>query len=462
MLTSQKSELLRNLLGGLPAGTAALLAKAIENDKRSGGHALPHDLILGALSPALTKASVRAPTALRLFGLPFADFLTADKAKEKQKGRIAPASLRAAWRWLARQLAPEAVAVYRAEIAKLAAEGKRDEAYARAAIFRAFAAREMREAIARDRKGARAALGGETALADAAEIALLLAAGAEIVEAQNLLPRNTPQLSDELLRALRDIHDRVAVNVPDAAPYIACVAMARLAHPWEALKLPQMVARQTQDTLIANTDMGLVGDLLFAMIERCGSAVRAARHPSFDVEALIGDLARFTALSSAIVKEIEMRRDGVWGKRLLKDRAAVAETMEGLMEHAPREILAMLPVLRTGSFGGGPKAADFARPVDEDKAERGLRYARLLSGVAPYAAAGSFGAAHKDALDEVSKHLRGYNEDVIREIRTEDPARRAVVERQFELAVRTTALLFSQTEAEFLARRAKAALQPAA
>lgn len=462
MLTSQKSELLKHLLGSLPAGTAALLAKAIENDKRAGGHALPHDLILGALEPALPKAPSRAPAALRLFSLPFADFLSFERTKEKRKGRIAPASLRAVWRWLSRQLAPEAASVYRAEIAKLAAAGKPDEAHARAAVFRVFAAREMREAIARDRKGARAALGGEAALADAEEIALLLAAGAEIIEAQTLLAKNTPQLTDELLRALRDIHDRVAINVPDAAPYIACVAMARLAHPWEALKLPQMITRQTQDTLIANTDMGLVGDLLFAMIERRGSAVRAARHPTFEVEALIDNLARFTALSSAIVKEIDMRRDGVWGKRLLKDRAAVAETMEGLMEHAPREILAMLPTLKTGSFGGGPKAADFARPVDEERAERGLRYARLLSAVAPYAAAGSFGAAHKDALDEVSKHLRGYNEDVIREIRTDDPARRAVVERQFELAVRTTALIFSQTEAEFLARRARAALQPAA
>jgi len=177
---------------------------------------------------------------------------------------------------------------------------------------------------------------------------------------------------------------------------------------------------------------------------------------------LIEHLARFTVISSAIVKEIDIRRDGKWGKRLLKDRAAIAETMEGFMERAPKEIVAMLPVQKSGAFGGGPKIADFSKPVDNEKAERGLRYARLVVGCAPYAATGSFAAAQKDALDEASQYLQAYNEDLVREMRGADPARRRVIEHQFELAAALTDLLFSPEEGEFLRRRARAALASAA
>jgi hypothetical protein len=232
-------------------------------------------------------------------------------------------------------------------------------------------------------------------------------------------------------------------------------------HPWEALKLPQLITHQSQDTLIAATDMGLVGDLLFADIEHHGGAIRAARHPVFDAKTLVWHLEHFAELSSGIVRQIDIRRDGKWGKRLLKDRAAVAETMEGFMERAPKEVLQMLPVMKSGAFGGGPKCADFSRAVDDEKAERGLRYARLVTGAAPFAAMGSFAAAHKAAFDEMSQHLRGYNEDVIKELRAAcgegDTARRAVVERQFDLAAELTELFYSTEEADLLRRRAKAA-----
>ncbi|HWA92836.1 MAG TPA: hypothetical protein VG889_22585 [Rhizomicrobium sp.] len=458
MLSPEKTARLSLLLGSLPAQAAARLARAVEIDRLSGGRGLPHDFILSTLRPMLRQVE-RAPTPLRLFCRPFEDLVSAEAPKEKQKGRIARTSIAPVWRWLNENLLPDAASAYAAEAKALVLAGRFEDARARAVAFWALAGNAMQSAFARDRRAVRLALVGEPIVADAEEIALLLMAGSEIVQIQALLPRPTLELTDEMLRALRDIHDRLVVALPDAAPYVAVVAMNRLMHPWQALKLPQLVAHQSQDTLISATDMGLVGDLLFADIERHGSAIRAARHPSFDPEAMVEHLSHFTELSSSIVREIDIRRDGKWGKRLLKDRAAVAETMDGLMERAPKEIVAMLPVQKSGAFGGGPKCADFAKPVDDDRAERGLRYARLVMGCAPYAALGSFAAAQKDAFEEASQHLRGYNEDVVRELRAAiDAPRRAIVERQFELAAQLTALLFTLEEAEFLRRRGKAAM----
>lgn len=459
MLSPEKSALLTSFLAGLPAQAAMKLAKAVEVDRLAGGKLLPHELILGALRPMLRTSDTapRTPTPQRLFCRPFEDLIVSDAPKQKVKGRIARPHISTVWNWVNLALLPEASAAYCAEMKALILSGRADATLERAAQFWALAGAAMRNAVATDRKAIRSALGGDLVLADAEEMALLLSAGSEVGEIQRLLPKLTPALDEQMLWKLRDIHDRLAASMPDAAAYVAVVAMNRLAHPWEALKLPQLVTHQTQDTLISATDMGLVGDLLFADIEHHGGAIRAARHPVFDADAMIEHLSHFALLSSSIVKEIDIRRDGKWGKRLLKDRAAVAETMEGFMERAPKEVLTMLPVQKSGAFGGGPKCADFSRAVDDEKAERGLRYARLVIGSGSYAAMGSFAATQKDAFEEIAQHLKGYNEDLIKEMRSLDGASSAAVERQFELAAELTAQFFSAQEEEFLRRRAKAA-----
>jgi hypothetical protein len=464
MLSLEKSTMLQNLLGGLPAQAAVRLARAVEVDRLAGGVVLPHETILNALRPALRPSAhvERTPTPLRLFCLPFEDIVVTQTVREKQKGRISRANITVVWNWLSQSVIPEETAGYTREARSLVLSGRDEQAVTYAAGFWTYAGKAMREAIARDRKTARTALLGDVGVADAEEMALLLSVGPVVIGIQRLLEKPAIDLSDQMLRNLRDIHAHLTTTTPDAAPYVAVIAMNRLLHPWEALKLTQFITRQTKDTLIANTDMGLVGELLLADIEMHGDAVRAARHPVFDPRTLIEHLANFAELSSCIVREMEIRRDGKWGKRLLADRAAVAEAMEGLMEHAPKEIAAVLPTLKSGSYGGGPRIPDFSRPVDDEKAERGLRYARLLTGCELYAAMGSFAAAQKDAMEQACQHLRSYNEDLVREMRSAGGARRAVAERQYGLAVELTAILFSAEEAEFLRRRGKAALANAA
>ena len=464
MLTPERTGLLKAFLGGLPEQIAARLAQAVEVDRLVDGKSLPHEMILESLRPALRRTinADRTPTPLRAFCLPFEDLFTLLPRKAKQKGLIARGSVTPVWAWISTTLLPEQVRDYIREFKALILAGRHVDARLRAAAFWPVAAAALREHLAADPKAARTALGSDLVAADAAEIALLLSVGPEVAEIQKLLPRLVPTMTEDLLHSLRLIYDSLAATTPDAAPYVAVIAMHRLARPWEALKLPLQVSRQTQDTLISSTDMGLVGEIIFGDIETYGNVVRAARHPNFDDAALLDALARFTTLSSGIVKGIEMRRDGKWGQRLMKDRAALAEVMDGFMERAPKELTAALPFQKSGAFGGGPKIADFSRAVDPDKTERGLRYARLVAGCRNLASAASFNATQKKADEEISHLLRSYNEDVVKELRVvADVSRRAVVESQFDVVCALTAILYSEEEADLLRRRGKAAQQAA-
>jgi hypothetical protein len=463
MLTPDKAGLLQSFLGSLPERMAALLAKAVEVDRLADGTGLPHEIVLDGLRPVLRKCTPpqRTPTPLRLFCLPFEDLLFDGARKEKQKGRILRSSIVPVWNWLGQTLIPEETRSYRENIKSLVLAYKLEEALECASKFWPLAGAALRTAVAQDPKVARAALGGDLVVGDAEDMSLLLSAGPAMVEVRQLLPKPAPALTDELLWSLRRIYDRVTGSVVDAAPYVPVVAMGRLAKPWEALKLALLVTHQTQDTLISSTDMGLVGDILFNRMEECRTTIHAARHPNFDAAALLENLAGFTEISSAIVKEVEILRRGKWGQRLLKDRAAVGAVMDGFMERAPKEIAAALPSQKTG-FTGSSRVSDFSRPADPDRVERALRYAKLLDGCRRLAVPGSFGAKFQDAMDEAGQTLRGYNEDVVKELHTAAGPRRAIVECQFQLTTELTALLFSGEEAEFLRRRGKAAVSSAA
>jgi hypothetical protein len=454
VLSTDKTGLLTAFLGGLPGHIAARLAKAVEIDRLMDGKLLPHEDILTGLRPVLRRDPMTRPlTPLRLFCLPFQDLLSSEPRKAKQKGVIARASVQPVWRWLGETLLPEETLRYSAEVKALVLARRNEEALVRAGDFWILASATLAAALA-EPKTARQALRDEATVADAAEVALLLAAAPLVLKIHVLMPAPVP-MTESLLWELRALYDGLMASQPDAAAYVAVVALNRLSRPWEGLRLPLMIARQQNDTLISKTDMGLVGEILFARLDTLQATILAVRHPQFDADTLLLQAKQFADLSAAIVKEIEVRRDGEWGQRLLKDRASVGAAMEKFMERAVKELAAALPVQR-----GTGKSADFSRPVEAEKRAVAMRYARLVVGSRNFAAAASFGASQKAAYEELCTALRRYNEDVVREMRGSDD--KGVVERQFQYATELTALLFSEKEAELMRRRGKAAQAAAA
>lgn len=447
MLSAQKISVLHNFLGSLPTHVAVRLSKAVEVDRLADGHGLPHEVILEGLRPVLRRNDQhdRTPTPLRLFCSPFEDLLISRPRTTKQKGRISRANIGPVWQWLSTLLIPKEAHDYEHEVKALVVAFKMDEARKRAMSFWQESSDAMRNALEleKSRKIAREALRDQLTLADAEEMALLLAVGPEILDLQQKLPKPVPVFTDDLVRAARGVYDHFVATRPDAAPYVAVAAMNRLARRWEALRLPVLISRNSKDTLISSTDMGLAGEILFGDIDQLSQAIRAAKQPRFDVDALVDNIASFAELSSAVVKEMAVRRDGKWGQSLLKDRAAVGNVMDEFMARAHKEIAGALPLQ--------------SRFVDPERNERALRYATLIAGCKPFAAAGSFAASREEAHKQCADYLRRYNEETLYDLRTTNVERRQLARDRFALASELTAILCGEEEAELLRRRGKAA-----
>lgn len=459
MLGPDKQRLLSGFLGQLPEQVAARLAKAIEVDRLCGGAGLPHDAILNALRPQLRQRqqTVRLATPQRYFCQPFEDFLVGPERAAKQKGRIARSSITPVWDWLANHLMPARHRELAEAIREAILHNRDSEIEEKSVQLWAESASALKSATADEKKMIAAAkkLGGMAIAQDAAEIGLILSGAEEMEALQKRLPKPIINLGEDDVAMLRETFDRLGDSIPDLAVYVPLLVLGRLERPWEVLRVTSALSRKMTDTMIANTDIGVVGDLLFSDLDWYVKQIQTARPASFDSDAVLASLANFAELSSGIVKELGIRRDGKWGQRLAKDRGAVSKIIEPILERAPREILAALPTIKTGAFAKNLRPLDFSHQPDPALVEKARRYAQLAAHSRPFAAAAAFSAKLNEVLDETAEALRTYGEDVVREIRTGSAEQRANVDAHFALLLELSALILGEEETSLLRRRAR-------
>jgi hypothetical protein len=460
MLPVDKEVLLKGFLGQLPDQVVSRLAKAVEVDRLIGGTALPHDEILRALRPQLRGKHIpgrRVPTPQRLFCRPFEDLLVGGERKEKQKGRIARSSVDAVWKWLAEELM--SVRHYRLTTSLGKAIVADDEeqidrdlnalwSEAATVLKAALADQEQRDIAARKLRDA-------AVVEDAAEMGLMLAQAQTVIELQTRLPKPVAQLTQEDVWFLCDLIDQLTASTPDFAPYVALVVLGRLERPWEVLRLVAAISRKSTDVVISGTDMDVVGELLFSDLDAYAANIQSARPVNFDPDKVLASLAGFTELSSGMIKELGIRRDGKWGQRLAKDRAAVAQIVENLLQRARKEILAALPSHKGFAFAKRQRNLDLSRPLDPDRVARATRYAQLIAHSRPFAVAGAFSARLMKVTDETSLALRTYAEDILTELRATAPESRMRASEHLAVMLSLCELVLGEGETDFLRRRAR-------
>ncbi len=320
-----KPRKLKAFLEGLPERIVRQLTQAVERDQVSGGKDLPHGMLLDGLRPTLAAAENRVnrtPTPMRLFCMPFEDLLVAAR-REKRVGRIARSSLMPIWEWLAADLMPSlfrdhydrlTVAILENDAAKTRQISNELHAAGAAAISRALEAAP--EGSARYKEIAEC-LGGEDAVKDAEDICKVLEAAPEVLDLREVFLAPVKTLTPDLLNELRSHYDLLAEHMPDSARFLVVVAMCRLARPWEILRAGAVLSKRNDDSLLARTDLGLIGELLFGDLEDAIAYFEVQDSRTFDPDEALYKLTNFARLSQGVANELEILKDGPWGKRIL-------------------------------------------------------------------------------------------------------------------------------------------------
>ena len=404
ILTDHQATLLSGLFKAVPDAVVARLEIALANEAEKGGSmASVHGLIANEAADRRVRGAVFGPVSALCGAGPAARF---------------PRRL-IAQLW-------DALRTTQLELA-IAAEGAwsrgQDDQVTPADIYNRLCA-HAREGLA-DRApafaAARATLeqAGDGVLQDFNAFLELIPLGRQ---AMTRLPDWIGRLNEEKAAAAR-IAYRDAVSLSDdAGPRLFDMLLANLAQPWMILRVMSAVMDRPVDTFVAGSELARFGEFVLDDIDQ-----RLAQFRKFDPDHGREAGVDASELLHVAVQEIaefetsiDLKKDGPWGRRVVKQRQALAEMAEQRYRQIDKALDQALP-LQMVRFGKGLRGQP---KLVADPDPRLVRRAEGLLGffdhTRAYAAQFGFGASRAKLADAMQSRLGQYVEDLLELLRADE------------------------------------------
>lgn len=267
------------------------------------------------------------------------------------------------------------------------------------------------------------------------------------------------RMSDERAAGARIVFRDADAAAPDGAQRLFEILLAQLDEPWQILRLLRAVILRPNDSYVAASELGFVGERLLDQVDGRILKVRAF-DPQHGAEAgrAVAEAARLATLTLIEFEQsLDLGRDGPWGSRVAAQKLALAEAMELRFKKAEDAVAAALPLkpVRHGARfrRGVPR---LTTDPDPRLAWRAESYLVLLEAARSSAPTAGYAASRAKLLERIDARIDQYIEDVIEHLRgdeVEEPQRaRAYV----DVAARLVAIIRGEKAAQLVRRRAAA------
>lgn len=397
-LSKDKIARISALIGALPGDMAERLCAAA----RAG------DPALGRVLDYCREG--RDASARRRFFAPLED-VSGEPEVNRPSRAYAPESLQVrVWEWLA-EIAPAAVAS--ANDAALDFEddspGRLDKDRVDAAASMLAALRAVSDAP-KDAKKLRARLALED-FEPVRHLAGLLHAAPVTRAALEGLPSVITDFSESVSASVRDRYEEASEADPDAAVWVLFLVMARMERPWALLRVFEKIARRGDDLLVSRTDMAEIGDALLRDAEHHLTGFSAIPSTEDEAEAAAQALAQFAAATIGMTREIGIRKDGDWGKKLFELRTRASEQMTRIHEAARNAFRNATPEEGGARRNSGPPPG----PGDE-KYKHACALGAFLVATRDDAGRAAVGNGHLAVMEEVTSRLETFADKLLRTV----------------------------------------------
>jgi len=433
-------ERLRALLSALPEALPARLISVAETA----------DPVLGELLRSCLEAG--ADEGRDLFFRPMAPVsLDPDEAPPSRSYTPAP-MLHALWSWMEEELDPEAVAHARS----VAARPDFDECSAQLDDDRARVAEKVHAAISEAREEIRARKQlqkrfGTAEFSRLTDAATILSVAPTLREAFAELASGIDDIDEPTAHLIRDRYETAAAAQPAAGAWFLFLLMARFPKPWKILGVFELIAGRADDLLVSRTDMGAIGDALFSDAEHFLHGFAHSPRSVAEAQLAVSALAGFAALTVGMTREIGIRKDGPWGKRLFELRARAAANMEDIHLRAGRVFEAVAPDPKRFWGRGG------RRTLDPHMFEEAEAVAVFLYGAKDDASRAAVGGSHSEALANARTRLDDFGRSLIDALRTTPESERDELRERIDRTAELLRALGEIGDADVLLRRGAAA-----
>lgn len=461
---------LASYLAQLPPPAVLKLASGLEREKLRGASGIPYEMILSGLRPLLAsfagKSRPGMPDALRQFCRPFEDLLVDKEPGHRRQGVISRSSVMSVWAWLKDELLPDALPDMTRRIVDHTLSGDKAGLEAAVSVMHASAASAIVAAVAEARangemrRQAEKRLGGENGFDDAREIASVLSIAPAMLKLQEELPRSIANFDEETVAIVKAIYEEVAEASPAEAVYVPFAVMNRLEEPSQILRFVRKVAQQRNDVVISRCELAVFGEVLLAEIEEIARRSEMSRPGHTDLDRLLMDIRRFAQLSRGFTAEIDLRRNGEWGQRLLAARGRVSAAISQEMSRFETELVRALPFHQIGQYGrGGPMKPDLAKGPDRARTARMTACLRFTEGIGPICEPLGAQSHCRSIRQQIESYLSSYEDRLLEELRRATGSSRANAEAFLEIAAGFHEALGEEKQADVLRRRGQVAVR---
>ncbi|MCR9128819.1 MAG: hypothetical protein NXI12_04800 [Alphaproteobacteria bacterium] len=395
-LSDDKIARVSALMASLPGDMAGRMCAAA----RQGDPVLGRLLDYCRLGPA---ASAR-----KRFFAPLAD-VSGDPDASRPSRAYAPEGLQQkVWDWLG-EIAPSVIVAADQAAADFedSAPGRLDEARVEAADAMLASLKAVEDAPKAAKK-LRARLAVED-FEPVRHLAGLLRAAPVIRTALDGLPAVITDFNETLSSSVRDRYETASEADPDAAVWLLFLVMARMERPWALLRVFEKIARRGDDLLVSRTDMAEIGDALLRDAEHYLQGFARPPENREEAEAAARSLADFAAVTVGMTREIGIRKDGSWGKKLFELRTRASEQMTGIHEAA------RVAFKRATPEEGGVRRSSGPPPAPGDEGyEQACALGWFLTVSRDDAGRAAVGNAHQGVIDEINTRLESLADKLLR------------------------------------------------
>jgi hypothetical protein len=470
-------EKLRNYLEGLTPEARAIFLEKLEREATGGDGAatvllqkVREDLrastpAKAAATPPRAEAPPRILSPQQLFFAPVEPFLIEEAAAVKSRGCVPRTSLDAIWTWLSRDLLPADAKAFSDAVTAAFKAGDEAAALKLAKSFQDHAGARMREALeatARDevaRRRLSAQIGSEREIEELRDVLAILRARDALAAIGSRLPTAIRNLADQPMEAARAVFNVPVTRHADVLPYALALLKARLAQPWQVIRIAIKAVESDSATKIAESPFAVAVELAFADLDRRVGALKVAlrqRDPA-TLAPVVKDIHDY---ARGFRTELDMRSDSPWGRRLAAVRKEVAALLSTELATCSADIRHLLkPRSR-------PEAASESAisPAQVAAAESAIEFLALCR---TYAGEIALNEATLRATSELNALLDSGSALLIDGYRiaseAEKPFRRSQLEAVSQIGGKVLGASYAQTltKAVELAEQGRAAEQPA-
>jgi len=273
------------------------------------------------------------------------------------------------------------------------------------------------------------------------------------------LPGWIRQMSNDNAAAVRLMYKDAVQISDDGGPRLIEVLLAHLREPWMVLRVICAVTNKAGDRYLSSSEMAFFGERILADIDAQLNKIRA-----FDVDGgPEAGVAAAKALSLAVAAAaefegaLELDKEGVWGKRLSRQKGGLASLTEGYLKKCGKLVSDALPVqpVRAGGviLRNEPRLTAMPEERPVRRAMAGLTFFDKVRVCAPL---GGYGVVRGKVCEEITHGLDSYLEDILDMLHNKEAPDVKVAHAYLGVLAEFMGLVQDQKAAQIVRRRAAA------